>query len=92
MLRISCYIRVILIQGFLQAYWESEKEASEKARAKKQERVLKQWTRLIHGLRIRQRLQEQYGSKGNEKQTGLGMVKEIEDNQSNDNTWVCADS
>jgi xeroderma pigmentosum group C-complementing protein len=37
--------------------------AEEKARAKREERVIKQWTRLIHGLRIRQRLQEQYGTK-----------------------------
>lgn len=37
--------------------------AEEKARVKREERVIKQWTRLIQGLRIRQRLQEQYGTK-----------------------------
>ncbi|KAF5360558.1 hypothetical protein D9756_005054 [Leucocoprinus leucothites] len=47
----------------LEAFWESERVAEEKARAKREERVIKQWTRLIQGLRIRQRLQEQYGTK-----------------------------
>ncbi|KAF8895586.1 hypothetical protein BD779DRAFT_1500353 [Infundibulicybe gibba] len=42
------------------AYWEAEQDAEEKARLKREEKVIKQWTRLIHGLRIRQRLQEQY--------------------------------
>lgn len=46
-----------------QAFWESERVAEEKARVKREERVIKQWTRLIQGLRIRQRLQEQYGTK-----------------------------
>ncbi|KAJ7160117.1 hypothetical protein C8R46DRAFT_363273 [Mycena filopes] len=44
----------------LEAYWEAEKEAADKARAKKRERVLKRWIRLVHGLRIRQSLQEEY--------------------------------
>ncbi|KAF8215000.1 hypothetical protein K438DRAFT_1800573 [Mycena galopus ATCC 62051] len=44
----------------LEAYWEAENDAAEKARAKKRERVLKRWTRLVHGLRIRQSLQEEY--------------------------------
>ncbi|CCM04912.1 uncharacterized protein FIBRA_07109 [Fibroporia radiculosa] len=44
----------------LEAYWEAEHDAEEKRRAKQQEQVLKRWTRLVHGLRIRQRLQEQY--------------------------------
>ncbi|RDB14699.1 DNA repair protein rhp41 [Hypsizygus marmoreus] len=47
----------------LEAYWEAEQDAEEKARVKREERVLKQWTRLIQGLRIRQRLQEQYATK-----------------------------
>jgi len=34
----------------------------EKARTKREEKVIKQWTRLIQGLKIRQRLQEQYGT------------------------------
>jgi xeroderma pigmentosum group C-complementing protein len=40
--------------------------AEEKARAKREERVIKQWTRLIQGLRIRQRLREQYGTKSDQ--------------------------
>lgn len=46
-----------------QAYWEAEQDAQEKARIKREERVIKQWTRLVQGLRIRQRLQDQYSSK-----------------------------
>lgn len=63
-----------------------EKQAEEKAMAKKRERVLKQWVRLVHGLRIRQKLQEQYGSKAAEEK-GLDTgrdVKQKEDDQ------VCA--
>jgi hypothetical protein len=54
---------MLLIPTIHQAYWEAEQEAEEKARTKLQERVIKRWTRLVHGLRIRQRLQEQYGDK-----------------------------
>ncbi|KAJ4482415.1 hypothetical protein J3R30DRAFT_2168920 [Lentinula aciculospora] len=43
-----------------EAFLEASREASEIARLKREERVLKLWTRLVHGLRIRQRLQEQY--------------------------------
>lgn len=47
----------------LEAYWEAEREAEAKARTKREERVIKRWTRLVHGLRIRQRLQDQYSDK-----------------------------
>ncbi|PCH40265.1 Rad4-domain-containing protein [Wolfiporia cocos MD-104 SS10] len=47
-------------QAVLEAYWEAEHDAEEKRRAKRQEQVIKRWTKLIQGLRIRQRLQEQY--------------------------------
>ncbi|KAJ3902779.1 hypothetical protein F5879DRAFT_202447 [Lentinula edodes] len=47
----------------LEAFLTAEREALEKAQLKQKERVLKQWTRLIHGLRIRQRLQEQYADR-----------------------------
>ncbi|KAG5646006.1 hypothetical protein DXG03_004608 [Asterophora parasitica] len=50
------------------AYWEAEQDAEAKARAKREERVIKQWTRLVQGLRIRQRLQEQYATKPDEVQ------------------------
>ncbi|KAF9465269.1 hypothetical protein BDZ94DRAFT_1160286 [Collybia nuda] len=46
--------------ALLEAYWEAEQDAEEKARIKREERVIKQWTRLVQGLRIRQRLQDQY--------------------------------
>ncbi|KDR82961.1 hypothetical protein GALMADRAFT_238668 [Galerina marginata CBS 339.88] len=53
----------------LEAYWEAERETEEKARIKREERVLKQWTRLVQGLRIRQRLQEKYSTKpGDERE------------------------
>ncbi|KAF7298687.1 hypothetical protein MIND_00815900 [Mycena indigotica] len=44
----------------LEAYWEAEQDAAAKARAKRRDRVLKRWIRLVHGLRIRQSLQEEY--------------------------------
>ncbi|KAJ3735857.1 hypothetical protein DFJ43DRAFT_1207547 [Lentinula guzmanii] len=47
----------------LEAFLEAEREALAKAQLKKKERVIKQWTRLVHGLRIRQRLQEQYADR-----------------------------
>ncbi|PFH49962.1 hypothetical protein AMATHDRAFT_194065 [Amanita thiersii Skay4041] len=46
--------------ALLEAFWEAEKTAEEKARAKRKDQAIKRWTRLIQGLRIRQRLQEQY--------------------------------
>ncbi|KAF9525479.1 hypothetical protein CPB83DRAFT_859313 [Crepidotus variabilis] len=64
----------------LEAYWEAETDAQEKARAKREERVLKQWTRLIQGLRIRQSLQEKYGSKTSEKQKKIEVERAA-------NTW-----
>ncbi|KAF7348229.1 hypothetical protein MSAN_01776500 [Mycena sanguinolenta] len=47
-------------EAVLEAYWEAQNDAAEKAQAKKREQVLKRWTRLIHGLRIRHSLQEEY--------------------------------
>ncbi|KAH9931640.1 Rad4-domain-containing protein [Epithele typhae] len=49
--------------ALLEAYWETEKAAEAKRRAKKQEQILKRWTKLVHGLRIRQRLIEQYADR-----------------------------
>ena len=46
-----------------QAYWEAERDAEAKRRAKRQEAVLKRWTKLVQGLRIRQRLLEQYADR-----------------------------
>ncbi|KAG6898421.1 hypothetical protein C0992_004132 [Termitomyces sp. T32_za158] len=53
--------------ALLEAYWEAEQDAEEKSRAKREERVVKQWTRLIQGLRVRQRLREQYATKPQEE-------------------------
>ncbi|KAL1760246.1 hypothetical protein FB107DRAFT_287083 [Schizophyllum commune] len=50
-------------QALLEAYWEAEQDAAEKARVKREERVLKLWTRLVQGLTIRARLQEQYADR-----------------------------
>jgi xeroderma pigmentosum group C-complementing protein len=48
----------------LEAYWEAEREAEEKAKTKKFDQAVKRWTRLMHGLLIRERLQKQYASNG----------------------------
>ncbi|EAU86269.2 DNA repair protein rhp42 [Coprinopsis cinerea okayama7 len=45
------------------AYWETQRHEEEKARAKKEEQALKHWVKLVQGLRIRQRLQEQYADR-----------------------------
>ncbi|KAJ7213931.1 hypothetical protein GGX14DRAFT_518886 [Mycena pura] len=42
------------------AYWEAQNDAAEKARARRRDQVLKRWVRLVHGLRIRQSLQDEY--------------------------------
>ncbi|TFK63043.1 Rad4-domain-containing protein [Pluteus cervinus] len=54
----------------LEAYWEAQQDAEEKARIKREERVIKRWTRLIHGLRVRKRLQEQYARPENDQPAG----------------------
>ena len=45
----------------LKVYWESAAAAEEKAVAKKEERALKRWGKLVNGLRVRARLQAEYG-------------------------------
>ena len=45
-----------------QAYWEAQKIADQKARAKREDQAIKRWIRLVQGMRIRQRLQDQYAS------------------------------
>lgn len=45
----------------LDAYWESEAAAQERALTKKQEKAILRWKKLIRGVQIRQRLQRQYG-------------------------------
>jgi len=67
----------------MQAYWEAEHDAGEKAKVKRQERVIKRWTRLIQGLRLRQRLQEQYAERPepsvSENVTDENRVPEVEE-------------
>jgi hypothetical protein len=46
----------------VQAYWESAAAAQEKELHKRQEKAIKKWQRLIQGMQIRSRLQEQYGN------------------------------
>ncbi|KAJ4496401.1 hypothetical protein C8J55DRAFT_484263 [Lentinula edodes] len=74
----------------LEAFLTAEREALEKAQLKQKERVLKQWTRLIHGLRIRQRLQEQYADRpgGGEGTNNLTThdIAVIESNKKEQNT------
>ncbi|KAL5524625.1 hypothetical protein ACEPAF_9765 [Sanghuangporus sanghuang] len=52
-------------ETLLEAYWTAEREMEAREQVKRRERVIKRWSRIIQGLRIRQRLQEQYAS-GNE--------------------------
>ncbi|KLO14754.1 Rad4-domain-containing protein [Schizopora paradoxa] len=47
-------------QTILDAYWEHERNAEAKEAEKQRERVIKRWSRLIQGMRIRQRLKDQY--------------------------------
>ncbi|KIJ64619.1 hypothetical protein HYDPIDRAFT_90094 [Hydnomerulius pinastri MD-312] len=49
------------------AYLEAERDAEDKARAKRLDQVCKRWVRLVHGLRIRDRLQKQYASNAEDK-------------------------
>ncbi|KAF9560913.1 Rad4-domain-containing protein [Agrocybe pediades] len=63
-------------EAILEAYQEAEAEAEEKARIKKEDRVLKHWVKLIHGLRIRQRLQDQYGTKSDAKKPSTHTKKD----------------
>ncbi|KAH9992061.1 hypothetical protein BJV77DRAFT_1060568 [Russula vinacea] len=45
----------------LEAYLEAAHAAAQKEQEKRQQAVLERWTKLVHGLRIRQRMREQYG-------------------------------
>ena len=54
------------------AYWEAEHAAAQKEQEKRQQAILKRWTRLVQGLRIRQRMREQYGD-GTHRSGTLGV-------------------
>ena len=66
-----------------QAYWEAEHHAEAKRAAKRREAVIKRWTKLIHGLRIRERLQEQYADRRDPEQPTErgGFVMEEEEEE-----------
>ncbi|KAG8214342.1 hypothetical protein J3R82DRAFT_9308 [Butyriboletus roseoflavus] len=51
----------------VEACLEAEQYAEERARVKRLEHACKRWTRLVHGLRIRERLQKQYASGGTDE-------------------------
>ena len=59
-----------------QAYLEEEQEAEERARLKRHARAIKLWTRLVQGLRIRQRLQEEYAGKSDPTTAGMETKKD----------------
>ncbi|KAI7946436.1 hypothetical protein MJO29_010963 [Puccinia striiformis f. sp. tritici] len=59
----------------LDAYWTSAEAQEVKELEKLEERCLKRWKKLIIGLRIRQRLQQEYGPQGTQV---LGNQKSIE--------------
>ncbi|EKM51642.1 uncharacterized protein PHACADRAFT_177064 [Phanerochaete carnosa HHB-10118-sp] len=63
-------------QAVLEAYWEAEQEAEKKRRTKEQEQVIKRWQRLIQGLRVRQRVQEQYAGPGEPRHAASGPTPE----------------
>ncbi|THH10815.1 hypothetical protein EW146_g8256 [Bondarzewia mesenterica] len=65
-------------QAVLEAYWEQEHNAAIKEQAKRQDAVVKRWTRLVQGLRIRRRLQEQYSSKGDDDEGTNGIEVTIQ--------------
>ena len=45
----------------LKGYWEAEHAAAQKEQEKRHQAALNRWTKLVQGLRIRQRVREQYG-------------------------------
>jgi len=49
-------------ETILEAFWEAEHAAAQKDAEKRHSAVIKRWTRLVQGLRLRKRLQEQYGT------------------------------
>jgi len=59
--RYALSLLVVFRSNDHQAYREAEEQAREKGEQKRLERVVKRWTSLIRGLRIRKRLLEQYG-------------------------------
>ncbi|WVQ73331.1 hypothetical protein IAR50_002899 [Cryptococcus sp. DSM 104548] len=65
-------------QLVLEAYEESTAAAEERERVKREERALKRWVKLVNGLRVRLRLREEYGGKG-DTANPLGEAPDPED-------------
>jgi xeroderma pigmentosum group C-complementing protein len=49
----------------MDAYEESAQAAEEREKIKKEEKALKRWVKLMNGLRVRRRLQAEYGQSDN---------------------------
>ena len=75
LLRPSNFLTCVVVACLLKAYWEAEHAAAQKEQEKRQQAVLSRWTKLVQGLRIRQRMREQYGGGALGSGTsGLGKV------------------
>uniref|UniRef100_A0AAY4DUD4 Xeroderma pigmentosum, complementation group C n=1 Tax=Denticeps clupeoides TaxID=299321 RepID=A0AAY4DUD4_9TELE len=62
----------------LTAAWENEQELLKiKEREKREKRVLSNWTLLVKGLLIRERLKRRYGQQGLTQQPRVGQGKEV---------------
>jgi xeroderma pigmentosum group C-complementing protein len=68
----------------VQVYWEAEHVAAQQEQEKRRQAVLKRWTKLVHGLRIRQRLREEYGSPTGSNRRGLASTSAAVDNTKHD--------
>ncbi|KAI0322385.1 Rad4-domain-containing protein [Amylostereum chailletii] len=65
-------------EAILEAYWEAEHSAAQKEHEKRQQAVIRRWTRLVQGLRLRKRLQEQYAPDGPGGSSTSNIVVTIE--------------
>lgn len=62
-------------QEVLDAYEESTIAAEERERMKREDRALKRWSKLVNGLRLRLRLQQEYGSKDKVNETPSNLFE-----------------
>lgn len=62
-------------QEVLDAYEESTIAAEERERMKREDRALKRWSKLVNGLRLRLRLQQEYGSKDKVNETSSNLFE-----------------
>ncbi|XP_066499857.1 DNA repair protein complementing XP-C cells [Hoplias malabaricus] len=65
-------------QEILKAAWENEQDILQKKEQEKREkRAISNWTLLVKGLLIKERLQRRYGQQGLAKSTALGQGNEV---------------